>query len=740
MPTIWNVNQNNGLNNRKMSSKLTFSVGEKFAGRLIKNEDSNEVQVKLQDGWQFQAEIEGDYSMNEGALLRFQVLGYENGKLKLKLLTGNSDGDKDIESSLNAILKKEGLPKEDASMLREMVEHNIPLTRENITDIKSILDFKDKLNNDPNEANRFIDNYLNSKGISADSSEYTEMKQVLTDFFQEVKNMSSKDIMLFLENNIELSKENIESFNKLFNGELSVKDFLESMKKSLQDAGLLDNSEGVSDIANKEIINNVTPNNINNSLSNMATKVYDMIGANNGKVNVMNMLKLMMDVESGTTKELISNILSDKVSMFTVGEYNGLVNKLNSMSDEEVATLFQNSLEGGELTQSGLEKTLSSLFNKNITLTDVEANQLKDAINNVSSNMKEEFLQKLTNTIKNHSDEINPEELSSMLDKLQSMDSKDIIKGNNINETLANLFNKNIKLSDEEIKEFNKFFNVQNRANVDNLNGKLINSDQFKGVINSRLSLLSDIEYSSAMNKLGNLTDESFLQSLIAKGPLSNNSLSQTLSQLLGKEVQLSSSEYNAIKNLLSNEANSSTITNLKNELLKNVQDNNETVRTIMKSIENSSVETSRLLQLIKANASDFKLLDTINNEYYYLNMNLHAYSNEYPCKLIIKDNRKDGKQIDKNNIKMVVSVDTVNLGSVDGYLSIKNSYINVNIKCDEKMINVLSKNKDRLVDGLRSMGLVANVIVTKQVEKVNISNCREFFSTGNEKLIDRIV
>lgn len=740
MPTIWNVNQNNGLNNRKMSSKLTFSVGEKFAGRLIKSEDSNEVQVKLQDGWQFQAEIEGDYSMKEGALLRFQVLGYENGKLKLKLLDGNSDANKDIESSLNTIIKKEGLSKEDASMLREMVEHNIPLTRENITDIKSILDFKDKLNNNPNEADRFIDNYLNSKGISADSSEYAEMKQVLTDFFQEVKNMSSKDIMLFLENNIELSKENIESFNKLFNGELSVKDFIESIKQELQNAGLLDTSEGVSEIANKDIINNVATNNINNSLSNMATKVYDMVGANNGKVNVMNLLKLMMDVESGTTKELLSNILSDKVSMFTMGEYNGLVNKLNSMSDEEIATLFQNTLQNGELTQEGLEKTLSSFFNKNITLTDVEANQLKDAINNVSNSMREEFLQKLTDTIKNHSDEINPQELSRMLDKLQNMDSKDIIKGNNINETLANLFNKNIKLSAEEINEFNKFFNTQNRPNIDNLNGNIINNDKFKGIINSRLASLSNAEYSAAIDKLSKLTDESFLSSLISKGTLSNNSLSQTLSQILGKEVQLSSSEYNAIKNLLTKEANSSIINNLKNELLKNVQDNNEAVRAIMKSIENSNLDASKLLQLIKANASDFKLLDTINNEYYYLSMNLHAYSNEYPCKLIIKDNRKDGKQIDKNNIKMVVSVDTVNLGSVDGYLSIKNSYINVNIKCDEKMINALSKNKDRLVDGLRTMGLVANVTVTKQVKKANISNCREFFSTGNEKLIDRIV
>ncbi|MBU5488221.1 hypothetical protein KQI77_08750 [Clostridium sp. MSJ-8] len=740
MPTIWNINQNNGLNNRKMSSKLTFSVGEKFAGRLIKNEDSNEVQVKLQDGWQFQAEIEGDYSMQEGALLRFQVLGYENGKLKLKLINNNSDGDNDIESSLNSIIKKEGLTKEDASILREMVEHNIPLTRENITNVKSILDFKDKLNNDPEEANRFIDNYLNSKGISEESSQYTEMKQVLTEFFQEVKNMSSKDIMLFLENNIELSKENIESFNKLFNGELSVKDFLDSIKEELQKAGLLDTSDGSEGVVNKDIIDNMSSNNVNNNLSNMATKVYDMVEANNGKVNVMNLLKLMIDVESGTTKELLSNLLADKVSMFTMGEYNELVNKLNSMSDEEIANLFQDTLKGGELTQEGLEKTLTSLFNKNITLTDVEANQLKDAITNVSNNMQQEFLQKLTDTIKNHSNEINPQELTAMLDKLQNISEKDIIKGNNINETLANLFNKNIKLTDEEINEFNKFFTTQNKVGVENLNGKIINNDQLKGIINSRLAAMNNTEYSAAMNKLSKLTDETFLQSLMSKGALSNNSLSQTFSQLLGKEVQLSNSEFNAIKNLLTHEANSSTINNLKNELLKNVQENNETVRDIIKSITNSNVEAAKLLQLIKANVSDFKLLDTMNNEYYYLNMNLHAYTNEYPCKLIIKDNRKGGKQIDKNNIKMVVSVDTVNLGSVDGYLSIKNSYIDVNIKCNEKMINILSKNKNRLVDGLRTIGLVANVTVTKQEEKVNISNCRDFFSTRNEKLIDRIV
>ena len=35
MPAIWNVNKGYEVNNKKVSSKLTFEVGEKFNGRIV---------------------------------------------------------------------------------------------------------------------------------------------------------------------------------------------------------------------------------------------------------------------------------------------------------------------------------------------------------------------------------------------------------------------------------------------------------------------------------------------------------------------------------------------------------------------------------------------------------------------------------------------------------------------------------------------------------------------------------
>ena len=58
MPAIWNVNNGYGINNKKVSSKLTFEVGEKFAGRISSSSDDNEVTVKLTDGWEFSAKLQ----------------------------------------------------------------------------------------------------------------------------------------------------------------------------------------------------------------------------------------------------------------------------------------------------------------------------------------------------------------------------------------------------------------------------------------------------------------------------------------------------------------------------------------------------------------------------------------------------------------------------------------------------------------------------------------------------------
>ena len=153
MPGIWNINNGYNMNTRKVSSKLTFEVGEKFTGRIVDKGDGKDVTIKLSDGWQFIAELDGKVNLDDIKLVKFQVDGFENGKLKLKLVKGDTSNNNVDEGDENfqEVVEKEGLSKEDVELLKKMVKHNFSLSKENINEIKTILQFSEKIQCDPDE-------------------------------------------------------------------------------------------------------------------------------------------------------------------------------------------------------------------------------------------------------------------------------------------------------------------------------------------------------------------------------------------------------------------------------------------------------------------------------------------------------------------------------------------------------------------------------------------------------------
>ena len=232
MPGIWNVN--NGYNvNTKVSSKLTFEVGERFTGRVVAKGDGKDVTIKLSDGWQFTAELDGNVNLDDIKLVKFQVDGFENGKLKLKLAQGTAEEETIGDENFQEVIEKEGLSKEDIDILKKMVKHNIPLTRENINEIKGLIQFNEKMASNPKEIDAFIQTYLQSKDIPANSEEGQAVKEMLTKFLGEFKNMKSDDILAFVENKLDFSEENINSFNKLFKGDSSIEQILTKISDSL---------------------------------------------------------------------------------------------------------------------------------------------------------------------------------------------------------------------------------------------------------------------------------------------------------------------------------------------------------------------------------------------------------------------------------------------------------------------------------------------------------------------------
>ena len=630
MPGIWNVNNGYNANTRKISSKMTFEVGEKFTGRIVDKGDGKDVTIKLADGWQFIAEVDGKVNLDDIKLVKFQVEGFENGKLKLKLVSGGSSKDsiEDGDENYQEIVEKEGLSKEDIELLKNMVKHNFSLSKENINQIKTLLQFSEKVNSDPDELNAFIEKYIASKGIDIDSEQGKAMKDILTKFISEFKNMDVDDILTFIENNIDFTKENIESFNKLFKSDSSIEKVLISIKDKLSsEADLQFDSKQINmnDINKQEVVNEKADSNIFNKAT--FSKVYAENDPHNNKINVLDVLK-------------------------TLAGDNATENGNGKINNETV------------LNKTVLEK----LNNKEIF------NEIKEVVGEKTSG---ENIQKT--------------QASSLIESTNKAKVEDIF---------SKVEGKDIRLSDQEFKEITKIVQDTSKDLKEQIDFKVIEQSD------SAKALLSD----------------------------DDNKVNQNLFNV-DKKIQTDKVFFNNETKTLSK--SQEAINDIKNEIKVKIDNVKDIVKELLTHTTLNDSVTDKVTNLIKENINDIRVFNSVSNEYYCLNFDISSQMEKYPCKLIIKDNRKEGKKIDKTNTKMVLSINTVNLGEIDGYLTMKDNKMDVHLKCDNKYTIVLDNHKKELADGLSTLGLYVSVKVDSKEEKVNIVNVRKFFNDITISAID---
>ncbi|RKI46032.1 flagellar hook-length control protein FliK [Clostridium paraputrificum] len=618
MPAIWNVNNSYNVNNKKYSSKLTFEVGEKFSGKIISKGEGNEATVKLADGWKFSATIDGSIESEENVPLQLQVEGYEDGKLKLKIVKKEADSNNLANDSISEVIDKEGLGKEDVDILKKMMKHNIPLTRENITFVKSLLQFNTKINMDNNEIDNFILKYIDSKGISGESEQGKQIINTLKEFFVNFKNMKPEEILFFLENNIELTSENIESYNKLFssNGN-TVKEFFDNIKNDF--AGIevemkeLEDNILNSKVGEKHLDNSIKAlgeeiNKDKLGYNSLVSKLYDSNDMSKSKVSMLAVLKSMTGGDDNLLREPIKDILIGKKEQFTTNEYNTALGKINNLSDEDFINIVKDVLgksgEIKEISKDTVNIILRSFFGKDIEVGEVELRKIQDVI---------EY-------------------------KFQELE----------------------------------------------LNNEGVNEEKLIG------------------NNIANKTITTLEQEVITGGH---------------KKI-LSANEL------------------IKNDINKKIDGIKDIIKELLVASKGEGEGADKVIQLLKNSISEFKLFNTISNEYYYLDVPINREMTEYPCKLIIKDNRKDGKKIDRTDVKIVVTVKTVNLGVVDGFLSVKDKGLDVELKCDKNYMKVLELSKSKLSNDLQKLGFNINIKVSMREEDITLASCREFF---NDKAVSGI-
>ncbi|UCA37234.1 hypothetical protein LA363_18550 [Clostridium sporogenes] len=533
-------------NTKKISSKLSFDVDQIFAARVIgEGESPEEVILKLIDGWQFKASIEDLKGNLPNGLLNFKVLGFEEGKLVLKFLEGSLVKEQEKEqNSIEDLLLKENikLSKEDYALLEKMIKHNIPLTKDNILKIVNLSNFMDKLKNNPQEADTFIQNYIKGKGIDLQSAKGQEISNVLKGLFNELQTLTEEDLFILLESNIELTEENVKAFKEVFK-ESSIYNKVNNIDKELNK----------SNIDNKQILND-------KNISDGDTLVKENLQSKT--------------IENGASNEGENVVKNELISTFKTLMATG--------KEENISLVRDLILE---------EKDISGIL-KNFTKEEQEMLGLK----------------------------AKPENTEATEQSLTGETTK------NIKTKLIDISGSKAQLDPSSIKE----------------------------QINAKTNEIKDI-----------------------------------------------------VKNLMDT----------------------------LKDTNNSSYD--KIIGTLKNNINNFKMFNTISNEYYYLDLPLNFKENECDCKIIIKDERGKGKKIDSSNVKIATSIATANMDIVDAYITLKNSNMEINIKTIKQWVNLLDKGKNKLIEDMSSMGYNIFIKVEEKAEIFNISNCREFFNDNNLNAID---
>lgn len=614
-----------------------FNQGDTLKGRVIKEDSqSNKVTIKLTNGMEIEAELQGEVDL-KGGLLNFEVAELKDNMLFLKLTANNTEvineeiAKESIDEIMNFILK-EGLKKEDYNMLKAMVKYNIPLTRENITTVKSIMEFSDKMNNNPVEIKNFINSYLNSRDIAANSKEGVYVSQKLYEFFEAFSKTNLQEVLLFLENGIEFTKENLESFNKLFNNENAMEKVINEVNEKLGNAIAIEDNT-----LNREILEK--------TLKQEYSK--DVIDYKNNSNNDINDMKEVKDIKN--------------------------INDINDIKDIKDIKNINDIKDIKDITDTNINNI--SILSKSSTGKTIQATLIKESSkdNIINDGAKSDFF--MEDDVKEIIKVLKNENKSMVNENKSELNiNKEILR-----ESILKHTGKEVRLNDAEAK----------------LLEVIINKDEIKDKeINFIKNLFNSVE-----------------------------------SRQKGEEKELKSNDIRE------------NIFNISKDLSKNITEKSEeakeVIRNIISNLKESDENSSQILNIMKNSINDLKLFNKINDQYYCLDVPINFKENEYPCKLIIKDDRKEGKSIDSSNFKVAISVKTVKLGTVDALLNVKNRNIDLQLKCDKSVMNLFVISKEKLKEIVESSGFSTKIEIVERTEELQLSSCREFFNDNNIAAVD---
>jgi ferritin-like metal-binding protein YciE len=694
MAQIINVSNTPANTNLNSSKDINLEVGDVFSAKVVNsNNRSNQIVLKLGNGTQINVTVDGQININTNGQNKFLVEGYENGELKVKLLQNNASSISNLDQIIKGFLGN-NVNTRDYSMLKALIKYNVPLTKANVLYGKTIMDFQNSIKDNPTKESEFIDNYVASRGINENSSEGQEVTGVVKDLCSQLKNIDNEQLATFMENGIDLSSDNIKSFNNIFKNDSVVFKNLSDIKDEITKIDtniskivslvLEDKLEGgsnimpsISNVNNQVGIQNKTTRKLSFDVGEVfGARVVSYDGENDETV-----LKLSDGWKFSAKLNNGISLNQNEFYRFTVQGYEDGKISLKTIKDSDTSKNTDDEINGilkeytGDSSSSGDATLLKSLIKHGIPLT-------KDNISLAKSIM--DFKESITENPEKEDEFINAYMNSKGLDEnncdVQSVKASiksffSELKGFSTNE-LATFIENGIELTDENIKSFNNVFQ----------NDSTINKE---------------------------------LQDIKQEMPSSINN----------KEIE-TNPEKTAINNVI-NDTDKNTSKAVIEEINSKINEMKDTIRQLTSSNDFQKLGMNKAIENLISKLNDFKVFNTMSQNYYCMDVPMNFRDNDYNFKLIIKDDRKSGKKIDSKNVKIATSIKTINMGVVDAYISVDNKNLNIDMKSDEKWTKLLNLSKKTLINNIQNMGYNVNINVKDKEEEFNIVNCRDFFNDG---------
>lgn len=301
--------------------------------------------------------------------------------------------------------------------------------------------------------------------------------------------------------------------------------------------------------------------------------------------------------------------------------------------------------------------------------------------------------------------------------------SKTTIKDN---ERLIKIINHNIPLTKENIQFVDSLENIsKDIKNIEDLNGLLKNLLLEKGV---DLDSESGIK---AFNQLKGLALEFKNLSLDDILNLIENDIEFTGDNIksynrLFKEPSVILKDIEILRNYMGagqeKELVSLEMRDKIKEAISAIYDKTKPLVKLTEIINKDNIN------IFSKNLNDFKVYSSISNNYYYIDTPLKYMGKEYQFKLIIKDDRKNGQIIDKEDVSIAASVKTKNLGTVDIFLKIKNKNMDININSEKKFISFIKSFSSILQKNLNDLNHSVKINVDEKKEELNLTAYNNFF------------